>query len=428
MRALLYASIPLALVACNRYDLFRVAGHQQETFTNRADVLFVIDNSDSMVEEAESLAVNFATFINELETVEDTRTFDGLGDAVANYVDEVTLRTQFVDYSFAVTNTDPDRTEGRIEEVIRRTDDDVPTRFIRELTCKNTCFTASSALPAAPPGYSCGDPLGGFLTQDYLDCTCGEDDWQGNCSGTGIEEGLESVFLAMCRAVPNPPTACFEDGVNSEGIKYFSPIREGATLSNEGLLRDNANMIVVVVTDEGDSSRRLGREEIPVEYERLFAQFGDRRMTWVFIGPGQDETGDVVCPGTATNFAVTRYAYMAFTTGGRVIDIFDSSCDTKDFDGPLGELGELLTNLLTAFPLQSVPVPGTITVVVDGKNVGEAENLGAGLFGLDEFSDGWSYQSSDNSIKFWGAAIPPYDSNVEVFYQPIDGIPRDLPF
>ncbi|HHO51456.1 MAG TPA: hypothetical protein ENK18_11415 [Deltaproteobacteria bacterium] len=411
-------------LGCNRYDLFRVAGYQQESFSNRADVLFVIDNSDSMVEVSESLAVNFAAFIDDLGTIEDTRSYEDLGDAVENYVDYVQNRTSFVDYQFAVTTTDVDNHAGKLlGGLVRRTDDGLADRFIKNLTCEATCFRDDLLLPQ-DPGYQCGDPLGLFLSEDYLDCVC-DGDWQGHC-GSAIEEGIEATFLAMCRAVPNPPLDCFEEIVTPEAT-YPAKLTPGDTLSNEGMLRNNSNFIVVVVSDEGDGSRRLERESVPDQYVNLFKQFG-RRMTWVYIGPGLDENNQVICPGTATDWGVVRYNYMAYTTGGRVVDVFDDNCETQDFDAALGALGELLQNLLTSFPLQSVPVPGSVIVLVDGKGVDEATVVDQDQFGLDVYSDGWSYRSSDNSIEFHGGAIPPYDADVEVYYHPIDGIPRDLPF
>ena len=432
MRAshLIAAAVLASQASCNSYDLYRVAGYQQQTFTNRADVLFVIDNSDSMVEEAESLAVNFADFISQLEGVSDDRTFNGLSDAVTNYLEESNVISRSVDFQFAITTTDVEATAGQlVGPLVRRTDDNIVPRFLEGLTCGATCFTPDYPL-ASQSGYRCGDPLGNFLSTQYLDCLCGANQWLNRNCGSEVEEGLEAVFLTMCRAVENPPRACFEDLVDEEG-DLIEPalLREADRLSNEGVLRDNANLIVVVVSDEGDGSRRQrDREEIPQEYVDLFDQFG-RPMTWVFIGPRlNDAQTDLACPGTGSDFGVIRYNYMSFTTGGRVVDIKDENCDDRPFSQALSELGELLQNLLTSFALQSVPVQETITVLVDGRVVERAENLGVGAFGLDEFSDGWSYRSADNSIQFWGNAIPPYEAEVEVYYRPIDGIPRELPF
>lgn len=412
------------LLGCNQYELFRIAGYQQESFNNKADILFVIDNSDSMLPVSQSMAVNFAGFINGIDASEQARSYEGLPDAVTNYVDYVQNRSSFVDYQFGITTTDAGTERGElVGPVVKRGEDKVPERFIENLACEATCFDPSVPLPVEQ-GYQCGDPLGDFLTEQFMECAC-PGTYVGNC-GAADEEGIEAAFLAMCRAVPAPPEACFEDVDN--GTEQFSALLDRAdTLTNEGLLRDGSNTIVVIVSDEGDGSRRQYTEDVPDNYLPLFEQFR-RRITWVKVGPDVGPDGHVRCPGTATDWGVIRYDYLAHVSNGRTIDIFDESCNVKDFEETLSELGELLTNLLTEFPLQSVPIPDTLVVLVDGQTVPVAAITGQDAFGLDVWSDGWSYRADDNTVVFHGAATPNYDANVEVYYKPVDGMPRELPF
>ena len=68
----LFASLMLgsALASgCNRYEMFNVAGYEQAAFSNEADVVFLIDNSSSMTDEAADLALNFNVFIDKLTSV-----------------------------------------------------------------------------------------------------------------------------------------------------------------------------------------------------------------------------------------------------------------------------------------------------------------------------------------------------------------------
>ena len=51
------------LAGCNSYELFRVTGYEQASFSNDADILFIIDNSQSMAEESTALASNFDRFV-----------------------------------------------------------------------------------------------------------------------------------------------------------------------------------------------------------------------------------------------------------------------------------------------------------------------------------------------------------------------------
>lgn len=418
------AAVGAMQISCNDYDLFRVGGYQQETFTNRADVLFVIDNSESMTEIATEMALNFAAFLDQLGGVRETRTFDGLADAVTNYIEETQIITGAVDFQFAITTTDVGEAQGNlVGPLVRRTDDDVTGKFLQGLLCGATCFDTVQSR-----SHRCGDPLGAVVSEEYLDCECGERQWQGNC-GTAVEEGLESVFLTLCRAVDNPPRACFEDVLDEKGdVAHQALLTPDDRLSNADLLRENANLIVAVVTDEGDGSRRLDREEIPDIYEELFAQF-NRNITWVLIGPDLNKAQtDLACPGTGSDFGVIRYNYLTFTTSGLTIPLYDEYCDVRDFGEALQELSSLLTNLRTSFALASIPVADTIRVFIDGRRIREAEFDAIGAFGLPQYGSGWTYRSADNSIQFWGDAIPPYEADVEVFYLPVDGIPRDLPF
>ena len=46
----------------------------------------------------------------------------------------------------------------------------------------------------------------------------------------------------------------------------------------------------------------------------------------------------------------------------------------------------------------------------------------------DGFASGWSYDPSQNAVVFWGDDVPDYNADVRIFYRPLEGTPRDLPF
>ena len=48
--------------------------------------------------------------------------------------------------------------------------------------------------------------------------------------------------------------------------------------------------------------------------------------------------------------------------------------------------------------------------------------------GLTEYSDGWSYDPATNAIEFHGTYVPDYNSDVQIYYRPLEGNPRTLPF
>ncbi len=413
-----------ALGGCNSYDMFRVGGYAQQTFSNKADILFVIDNSDSMVEEAQALASNFPTFIAGLQTEDASFSYDGLGDAVENYQTYVVDRGAFVDYQFGITTTDMGEANGSLVgevPIVKKGSPTLAEDFNANLLCNAFCAADADAVSTEQAA--------------DLDALCGTNSWIGNC-GSASEQGLEAAYKAMCRSVPNPPLDCFLGGETTDSEAFF-PLDESDTLSNEGFLRPGSTMITVVVTDEGDDSARLPTAEaVPVPYEALFNVFG-QRMSWVAIAPTLTADYEVACPGTATNWGVIRYKYFVEQTNGLFIPIDDGnvqgsdtsiSCGQVDFADALDQLGNLLQNLFNSFPLQSVPQEDTIIVFVDGLESGESETATVDQFGIDRFSDGWTYRPEDNSIVFHGTAIPGFDSEVLVYYQPVDGMPRDLPF
>jgi len=412
--------LPLSLISllgCNDYELFRLTGFEQASFSNKADILFVVDNSDSMVQNASSLATNFGTFIDGIQAQTELQQTDDLNDAVDNYTTYVSDRAANLNYQFGITTMDVDSTWGQLagkaaNRLVQRGEEDVADRFIDSLLCDATCFSDSGG--------------GGDFSGGELDNICGQGKWENNC-GSAREEGLEAVFMAMCRAVPNPPNACFEDVQVGDDV-FPANFTDADILTNEGLLRERSTFMPIIVTDEGDDSRRMAQSTTyPETYESLFQKFGVN-MSWVVIGPQLDEAFELTCPGTATEWGTIRYQYFVQTTNGLKINIHDPSCDPADFGTALDQLGELLSSLLSSFSLQSIPKEDTIMVFVDGEEVARSELTNTNQYGLDVYSSGWQYQPEDNSILFHGTAIPPNDADVKVYYEPLDGMPRTLPF
>jgi hypothetical protein len=397
------------LVACNRYELFLVSGHEQRELRNAADVLFVIDNSDSMVEESVALAENFGSFIQRLVGLDEEYGTNGLPDAVDRYVDEVRDPALFVDFQLAITTTDAGGDKGRLlgdVEVMRRGELDVETAFIATLMCEATCFPNRGAIPS-DPGHDCDDGFTGQVTQEFLDCTCGADAWVDNC-GAGAEEGLESVFNAVCRAMDEPLPDCWED----------TTLSANQAGSNAGLLRRNTTFIPVIVTDEGDSSHRTPNVEAnPRQYAELFRDT-EVYMAWAAIAPGLDEDLEVACPGLAQSWGVLRYDYFVQATGGLRVDIHDPDCGPGDFGEALDRLGELIGGRINAFPLPKEPVVESITVEVGKRSVDPAEPAGNDVFGFPVYTEGWSYRAEDNTVLLHGEAIPDFEEDVAIYFWP----------
>ncbi len=105
-----------------------------------------------------------------------------------------------------------------------------------------------------------------------------------------------------------------------------------------------------------------------------------------------------------------------------------AGCVNSDFSEHLSELGVLLEDLDTAFQLQSVPDVSTIQVWLDGEEVPKAPPIVNQATGVTTYEEGWSYDSAQNAVVFWGKWVPDYNADVEIFYRPLSDKPRDLPF
>jgi hypothetical protein len=429
--------LALALSGCNNYEMFRLAGYEQASFSNDADIIFVIDNSSSMTDEAEDLALNFQVFVDQLTSTDGGALPQGsVTEAVDAYILYTSQRGRFIDYNMGITTTsveDPgssppglagELVEASSEEVLTSqvidpSFPDVAASFSANLLCESTCWQ-SSTVPS-DPGYECGDDVE-QITLQYLDCVCGFEEWEGNC-GSGDEEHLEAAFLSMCRSVENPPDECFEG----------TPLTDGDVMTNPDILRDDSTVIFVVVTDEGDGSRRLGQGDYDATpYLELLDLFG-KTYRFAVIGPNYDaDAGTLTCnSGGATTWGAERLQQAAAETGGFYRSIAQEGaggdCENSDFASHLEELGALLNQLLVKFPLQSVPDVDTLLVYVDGEEIPLA-----GESDIDEDGvvtcDCWSYDASENAVEFHGTAIPDYNQDVQIYYKPLEGMPRTLPF
>ncbi len=442
------------LSGCNEYPIFRVTGFEQAAFNNNADILFIVDNSGSMRENGSQLALNFDTFLAQLTSAKGSEVpRETLNDAVTNYLRETGSGTAIIDYQLGITTTSADYSGGDNPgvdpgeaglllgdpPVITRGDSDVGGTFQRSLLC-DTIYWNDLDLPSDstyPVGDDSCPPPDGAVSREYLTCMCPEG-WSDN-EGAGNEEGLEAALDALCRAAPEPPEECWDGGAaDDDGL----PIVEGDIGSNDGFIRYDgddkvtANTLVVIVTDEGDGSRRSPTSDSDVEnYIAAFAAF-PQLVRFAVIGPAYHDR-DGSCLGGAQTWGVERYQAVVSATRGRYIDLtaIDGDCTPTEWGENLKQLGELLNNLQTVFPLQTIPDVASIRVYVDDILTPQSEVLdGTVAAGTAIYGDGWSYEASENAVVFNDyddaagvSFIPDYNQDVRIIYRPLGGTPRTLP-
>ncbi|MCB9665622.1 MAG: hypothetical protein H6732_16050 [Alphaproteobacteria bacterium] len=418
---------------CNRYATFVVAGSQQQSFTNDADILFVIDNSASMTDEAAALAENIQVFIKQFASTEPPKD-PTLTDDVDRYLGYVLDRAANIDYRIGITTTEVGEDRGLLQgdpAVLTRNTTNVPRKFSRNLLCDAACIT---------DGPSTG-----------VTCDGGAPPGPGNCANnqTGAaEEGIEAVFMAMCHALGDELSdeareACEQpfwlwpdigryrsspppDDPNAQPVDYF----DAANTRNQGWLRPTdpetgASSVVVpiIISDEGDQSRRLAeRTPLVDDYLALFDLFG-RRMSWALIGP------DSTCSDLAVDWGINRYRGIVESTSGVYVPIaseIDGTCQNAPFAQALTDVGLLLRGLADTFPLASVPLPDTIVVEVNGRFVPPATQREDELLQRIVYEDGWYYDDARNSVRLKGDAVPPLNADVRIWYLPDTSNPVDV--
>ncbi len=208
-------------------------------------------------------------------------------------------------------------------------------------------------------------------------------------SGSGWEKGLQATKKAL---LPHP--AGFAD------------------TENEGFVRPDAALAVIVVSDEDDCSDEGAlphQEQIECyDMEGLLVPVLDYLELLKGLKDGHDQEvtfSAIVGPPSVDSCEDTRAGHRYLTLATKLLGLKGDIC-APDFDDIMRELGLTVTGIHTWFALEATPDLDTMEVMVDDVPVDEDPGEG----------DGWSYRADDNAIYFWGDAIPPRESTVTFHY------------
>lgn len=198
-----------------------------------ADILFIVDNSGSMEDEQNLLANNFRAFIGEIA---------GQGD-----------------YQIAIISTDVSSEQNEQSGLSFTAYKNNPPYFSSDNVDRSSCYPANIALSC----FRGEDPTNrivhsGHSIEEQIQLFS-QNVRVGSC-GSGTEAGLE----AMSRALNRMRSGC-----------------------NRDFLRDDANLVVIVVSDEDDSSSRNIRTYV----EHLVRQKPPEKIRFALIG-GIDSDGN----------------------------------------------------------------------------------------------------------------------------------------
>lgn len=279
-------------------------------------ILLVVDNSDSMQDEAAALALA------------------DLPAALAGKAWRLDVTTTSVQSADAGQPQPGDGGTSVLGGVALTSDDAHPSAgFQQAILCQATCFSANDV--PSDPTYVC-DPSAApdLVSAEYLDCVCGQGAWEGHC-GSGNEMGLEAAELMLCRATATTSTACmgYDDPNGGTASTALSAAEIGAYDLREGA----TDVSVLILSDEGDGSyRQATGDSDGALYTGLYTGFG---ASVSVVGPWYaDGAGD--CLSGALPWAVERYQAVAAGTGGAyatLTDGPDAGCAASDMAAILAE-------------------------------------------------------------------------------------------
>jgi hypothetical protein len=183
--------------------------------------------------------------------------------------------------------------------------------------------------------------------------------------------------------------------------------------------RDDAYLAVIIISDEEDFSRNNGTVDgctgspMPAACQNLrpvsdYTTYldtytnsvpADRKYTVNAIG-----VFDAACEAanpSSSGHVGTRYLQLVNDTGG----VAGSICDT-DFSGTLNAMQNKISEDSTQFRLSKTPVVSSIIVKINSVDIPQNP------------TNGWTYDSNNNSIKFHGSALPPQGAAISITFDP----------
>ncbi len=334
--------------------------------TSDIDILWIIDNSGSMTPAQSKLTTNFNSFITSFSTkninykiaVAATDSYHGsetaTGDCSPFFRSYKARFRDGADVSASFTQTFPPGTcDPNTNPTIQGYD---------PLASGNTYSGVRVITPDTP------NIVSTFLTNATL-----------GTSGSGLEQGMESIRSAL-----------------------DSPF-------NDGFLREDAYLAVIIVTDENDASS--GTIADYKAYLDTITGSTDSLQKYS-VSTVTKQSGDTCSEASHSQSSVgSDYESLADATNGDKISL------CSDFAVALDDLAEniITKSLISIFEISREPLVNTIDVKVNGSIIPMS----------DGSSDGWEYSNPASGdyagkhiITFIGTAVPPAGASISIDFDP----------
>jgi hypothetical protein len=238
-------------------------GGDNEAGCDKVDFLFVVDNSGSMVDEQQNLINSFPGFISEIQQ---------------------TLMAQ--DYQILVADTDAGGGGGCLQSVCCNVNCNQWCASCQAQGC--TCQCNGQACPAVP-NEECDETLGAGKTESSAGADCGIEG--GSRYMVDGQPDLADTFA--CVAVVGTGGDGNERPMEASIEAVTSLIPQGKC--NEGFLRDDAILVVTVITDEEDLQKSMGD---PASWKQALvaAKNGNEKAVVPLALVGDSDMQQAVCP------------------------------------------------------------------------------------------------------------------------------------
>ncbi len=234
------------------------------------------------------------------------------------------------------------------------------------------------------------------------------------------------ILPSTLNLIPTFVTNATQGSLGSGDERSFSSFKAALqNNSNQGFLRSDSFLGVIILSDEDDFSDPT-RPEASWQYNGGIADHA-------YNDPGLESVDSYVSyldTKTATTGSTRRYSVSAITVldnnclqahigassstmiATRYMDIANktngilgSICDAS-YANSLLSIQQKIAELSTQFYLTRTPVQNTITVLVNGTNI------------VQDAVSGWTYNSASNSIIFHGASVPATGAAIQVDFSP----------
>jgi hypothetical protein len=326
---------------------------------DKIDILWVIDNSGSMQSSQSNLTDNFSHFIS--------------GFAAKG-----------LDYRMAFTTTDAYRYRSNFQNntnCVRFRDQQLTS------SCNPASGSSASGYKIITPTLPGPAQLTNIFTKNA----------NVGILGSGDERAFESMTDALTHSVNAPDAFLRPDSFMAVIIISDEDDFSWSGTSNKGVIPPNYNDPALYTVDSYVTA-----------LDTITNSTGaNRRYNVNSIGIYDQACLDQLNAQASGRQIGVRYGQLADKTSGMKASL------CGDFATSLESIADYLLTLATQFYLSRIPKPETIKVVVNGNTVPDRATNPAG-------DGGWQYDSTTNSIKFYGFNyIPPTGSVISVDYDPV---------